>query len=404
MSVHHPSSVPDNGNRTHVWEVASGIDALYMSGYLEAPQDALDRLKQAREVAEELDEPVDIQFGGVDFAMQPRKFLMYKYWLRNAFGSIGVSPKTSIPTIRIQPSSEFLHRVGPEVVVNFYRNVIEQEMGEVRLEISRLDLYADTQGWMPEIDDRHEFVTRASSIGGYEDNHEFNGLTFGKRETGTIYVRIYNKTAEMKKKKDYYVEQVWGEKYDRSLPVIRTEFQIGRKGLRSFGISSVEDALECAPGIWLGVTEHWLSLRTIGMDSNRSRWPFAPEWMAIRNVSFANGAIGLERMTDDHGAADIGAIVRGLAGYTTSFAAIVGTRTVPETMEKCAHVLRDYTNARHENFEQTVARKLGERSFTVPRELAGLANEAPTRPAADRDREVTPAPARDDSSGERHER
>jgi len=200
-----PSVVATPGDRG-VWEVASGLDALYMSGRIEVPESVIERLQTTREVAEEAEGPVGMEFGGVDFEMPPRGLLKYKYRLDHAFGVIGISPSKSLPPVRIQPYSEFLHRVGPRGVVQFFRNIIENEMGAVRLGASRLDLYIDVQGWELCVDDRHNFVRRATKVSTHKECDIFNGLVFGSRGTNTIYSRIYDKTIEMGKKGGLYVE------------------------------------------------------------------------------------------------------------------------------------------------------------------------------------------------------
>ena len=369
MSVITSSSVVENRGEPDVWEVASGIDSLYMSGRVKAPNSVLDRLQTAREVANEADEPVGIEFGGVDFEIAPYKFGRYKYRLEHAFGLVGISPGKSLPTVRVQPWSEFLHRAGVEEVVRFYRRVIEREMGSVELGAARLDLYIDTQGWTPGVDERRRFVSRASSVGGFEDNDEFNGLTFGKRKTNIVYARIYDKTIEIRKKKDYFVEQVWGDRYVRSLPVVRTEFQIGRDGLVAYGIDTVEEAIRNAPGLWAGLTNDWLSLREVGTDSNRSRWVVAPEWKAIQSASLASGAVGLKRMAKDHKSADLMSLLPGLTGYVSSVAAIKGGNSISETLAQCEGLIRAYSNISDIAFESRVATKRGKRSFTIPEDL-----------------------------------
>lgn len=400
MSVPFSPTTLGASGTPHVLEVASGIDALYMSGHADAPDAVFERLKVAREVAMEADEAVGIEFGGVDFNLEPHGFGIYKYCLRDAFGVIGVSPSKQIPAVRIQPTSEFLHRAGVTEVVRHYRTLIERELGEVLLNASRFDLYVDSQGWSPTLNERHRFVSRAKAVAGFEDSDEFNGIAFGKRATGTVYVRIYNKTIEVNKKKDYYVEQTWNDRYDRSLPVIRTEFQIGRKGLTSFGLSSVDEVIQCAPGLWVGLSRDWLVLKQVSGDSNRSRWATAPEWEVIQNASFAGHAIGLKRMAKDHALADLDALLPGLTGFVSSVSAITGARSLAEALEDCDHLIRGYTNVKHRTFEEIVARKRGERSFTIPEGLAALERSEPSPQGAERGREVTPALApRDTEQG-----
>ena len=216
MSVKSSPRVVDNRVVRNVWELASGLDALYMSGQGEVPESVFERLQIGREVAEEADGPVGLEFGGVDFEILPRGLQKYRYRLEHLFGVVAFTPSAALPPIRIQPRSEFMHRVGPEGVVRFFRNVIEREVGAVQLGASRLDLYIDLQGWDLRVDDRHNFVRRATKVATHEDSDNFNGLVFGTRGTNTVYSRIYDKTIEIGKKGGLYVEQTWGPNHDPS--------------------------------------------------------------------------------------------------------------------------------------------------------------------------------------------
>jgi hypothetical protein len=266
----------------------------------------------------------------------------------------------------IQPRAEFLHRVGPKEVVEFFRNVIERETGKIELAASRLDLYIDVQGWDVSVDDRHRFVRRAKAVAGYEASEDFNGLAFGARATDTVYTRIYNKTSEIQKKGGHYVEQTWGPAYDPSLHVTRVEFQIGRKGLRHYGIDTPEEAIMSARGLWRNLTVEWLSFRVATADSNRSRWPIAPEWQVVQEASMAYGAIGLSRMAQDHVMADLKSLRPGLNGYVTSAAAIKGCRSRSDAMALVEEEIQRYEVDTGRPFEIQVSEKLGKRSFTIP--------------------------------------
>ena len=366
VSVVSSSSVVESLGYSDVWEVASGVDALYMSGRVEIPVAVVERLQLAREVAEEAEGPVGIEFGGVDFEIQPRGLRRHKYRLEHEFGIVAFTTSEKLPAVLIQPRAEFLHRVGPSGVVQFYRNVIERETGTLELAASRLDLYIDVQGWDVSVDDRHLFVRRAKAVAGHEASDDFNGLAFGARATNTVYSRIYDKTIETQKKGGHYVEQTWGPAYDPSLHVKRVEFQMGRKGLRHYGIDTPEEAIRSARGLWRNLTVEWLSFRVATADSNRSRWPIAPEWQVVQEASMAHGAIGLSRMVNDHVMADLKALRPGLNGYVTSVAAIKGGRSVSDAMALVAEEIQRYEVDTGRRFETQVAEKLGKRSFTIP--------------------------------------
>ncbi len=369
MTVYSLPRAAVNPDRPEVWEVASGVDALYMSGRVVIPGTVIERLQLAREVAEEAEGPVGLEFGGVDFKILPRGLRMHKYRLEHEFGIVAFTTSQKLPAVIIQPAAEFIHRVGPMGVVKFYRNVIERETGALELNASRLDLYIDVQGWDLSVDDRHNFVRRAIKVAGYEESENFNGLAFGARATNTVYSRIYDKTIEMAKKGGQYVEQTWGPTYDPSLHVRRVEFQMGRQGLRHYGIDTPEEAINSAPGLWRNLTVEWLTYRVETADSNRSRWPIAHEWQVVEEASMAHGAIGLNRMVQDHAMADLESLRPALNGYITSVAAIKGGRFVSDTMDLVAEEVQQYVVDTGRSFETQVAEKLGKRSFTIPESL-----------------------------------
>ena len=65
--------------------------------------------------------------------------------------------------VRIQPRSEFLHADGPAAAVATLREALEPELGQLRLWVNRVDLFADWQGWTLALDDAHRFVCRAEA-------------------------------------------------------------------------------------------------------------------------------------------------------------------------------------------------------------------------------------------------
>jgi hypothetical protein len=349
--------------------VASGVDALYMSGRVAIPGTVIERLQLAREVAEEAEGPVGIEFGGVDFEILPRGLRMHKYRLEHEFGIVAFTTSQKLPAVIIQPRAEVLHRVGPMGVVQFYRNVIGRETGALELNASRLDLYIDVQGWDLSVDDRHRFVRRAKAVAGHEESEEFNGLAFGARVTKTVYTRIYDKTIEIEKMGGQYVEQTWSSAYDPSLHVKRVEFQMGRKGLRLYGIDSPEEAINSAPGLWRNLTTEWLTYRVKTGDSNRSRRPIAPEWHVVQEATMAHCAIGLDRMVQDHAVADLDSLRPALNGYVTSVAAIKGCRSRSDAMALVEEEIERYEVDTGRPFETQVAEKRGKRSFTIPESL-----------------------------------
>ena len=129
----------------------------------------------------------------------------------------------------------------------------------------------------------------------HEDNDDLTGFQFGRRTTGTIMARLYDKTVDVARTgKDWWVD-IWAERYDPTLPVLRVEFEIGRAGLVEFGIDHPSEGLDQAADLWASLTE-WLSYRVPSNDQTKSRWRVSPEWEAIRKATLRGEAIGLDRV------------------------------------------------------------------------------------------------------------
>ena len=127
----------------------------------------------------------------------------------------------------------------------------------------------------------------------YEADRICTGFSFGSRRTQRISARIYDKTAEMEAKGTDWWEAVWGERHREGVPVWRIEFEIGRGALTELGLFTPHAVLASVPSLWRYCSTEWLSLRSSGPDSNRSRWPVAAEWEAVRSASLVHGATEL---------------------------------------------------------------------------------------------------------------
>ena len=280
-------------------EVASGIDGLYLSGRVKAPTATLSRLAEARSAAESGTEPSFCEIGGQEFDVAPYALGKYRYRLVHRNGVVGVSPSEHLPPIRVQPRAEFLHGLGAKATVAWFRSSsLKPSAGAVLLTASRIDLHADWQGWVPGWEDRDRFVCRADALAMRGDRGELTGWEFGRRDTNTLCARIYDKTLEIERKGNDYWLDIWGQRYRPELPVIRVEFEIGRTGIREFGINTPEEAIDGAGGLWMASTHDWLTYRTPTSDHTRSRWPIAEEWRCVQRATIAQGAQGLERMRE----------------------------------------------------------------------------------------------------------
>jgi len=354
----------ESANSEGFWELASGIDALYLSGRTTIPGELAARLQAIRAEGDDTGGRIPLVLGGVEFEVAPHGWGKYRYCLKHRNGQIGLTPSKSLPAIRIQPRAEFLHGVGPEVVVGWFRNVLERELQFVRLTVSRVDIYADFQGWRLEVDDRYRFVSRAKDLATYEESEEFNGLQFGKRGSQTVSARIYDKTVESAKKGSAYWRDIWGTRYVDGLPVLRIEFEIGRQALRQYGLDTPEEVLEASGALWASLTSGWLSYRVGADDQTKARWPVAPEWEQVCRARVADGAFGIERMYAGKRRGDLHKLAPGLVGYLSNFAALTGHESFEETFDQLGRFVWWYGKVTGQTFKERTAEK--QRRYALP--------------------------------------
>jgi len=343
-------------------ELASGVDALYLSGRAAPPSALFERLDGLRGAAAELGRAVPANFGGIEFAVAGHGFGKYRYCLRHRYGQVGLTASKALPAVRVQPRSEFLHGAGVLGCVEWFEKALWGVVGPLRFSVSRLDLHADWQGWGLHGDDRGRFVCRAERRDLHEADDEFMGFEFGRRTTGTICSRIYDKTAEQQQKGNDYWHDVWGDRRDPMRPVHRVEFEFGRQGLREFGIDTPREAVEAAGALWASATSEWLTFRTRSGDATRSRWPLAPEWSDVQRASLRGGAEGIERMYAGRRRGQLRRLLPQLNGRVVAFAALVDARSIDEACERLPGFLRDYEVVSRRSFADRVAEKVEEYS------------------------------------------
>lgn len=337
--------------------MASGVDALYLSGRASLPRELLERLETARNEAVALEGEIPFELGGESFRIAPYAFGRYRFSLSHVYGRIGLTNSTSLPVIRIQPLAEFLHGQGPRGTARWFEELLTKECGPVLLTVSRLDVFADFQGLAIGGDDRHRFVTRAVDRAVYEASEVFTGLQFGKRASGGVSARIYDKTKQIRKTGSAYWFDIWAEKFDPSLSVLRVEFELGREALRQFGLSTPDEALDATGALWAYLTGQWLSLRTPTADQTKSRWLVAPEWEGVIRASIGEDDWGIARMYAGKKRGELAKLAPSMVGYLANFGALSDCSTQSELLERLAYFLNDYHAATRRSTEYRIIQK-----------------------------------------------
>jgi hypothetical protein len=338
-------------------ELASGIDALYLSGRAVLSGSLLRRLEAGKGRAQASGEPVPFSFGGVEFGLAGHGWGRYAYRLSHEHGLVGLTASGHLPAVRLQPRAEFLHGLGTEAAVEAFSDLVGLEVPDLRWSVARVDLFADFQGWNLRAKDRDRFVCRATTLNTFEESEELTGFQFGRRAGGGLSARIYEKAGQAARTGAAWWPAVWGEHYRPGVPVWRVEFEAGRTMLRELSIDTPQDLFANLGGLW-GYATDWLSLRSPTPDSTRSRWPVAPQWETVRRASLRGDAVGLQRTLGGKQAASERRVVSGLCGYLSSFGALRHASTIGEALAQADPALREWEQETGIPFTARVEKKL----------------------------------------------
>jgi hypothetical protein len=336
-----------------LWELSSGIDALYLSGYGEPRPEFVSELEETRKLAELVHAPLWYRLGDERFNLYPHGWGRYNYLLAGEMGSVGITMSKHLPPVRVQPRASLLHAIGAQATVDRFRQLLAPLVEALTFSVTRVDLYADFQGLALDASCRERFVCRAGAVRVFEEEGAFTGIQLGKRSTKTFSARIYNKTTELASSGADWWLAIWGDGYEQALPVFRVEFEIGRQAITDFGLDTPEQVLAAGGDLWRYATQEWLTYRDPAR-SERSRWPLAPEWLAVQRANLAGRTVGLDRVRAGQRNGTLRRIFPALAGYLATFAAAIGTTGIEDTLVALDRQLRNDEIARHVPFEERV--------------------------------------------------
>lgn len=322
-------------------EMASGVDAFYLSGRVPLPEGLVDDLRILRTHAEKAGAPSPINLGGEDLWVPSHGWGRYPVVLEHDNGRLGLTDSEHLPAVRVQPVAGFLHSLGPEQVAPWFEKQVAAAIGApVDWAVSRLDLFADLVGWSLGAEDRSRFACRARVRRLNEDADEFTGVEFGRRSS-PIYARVYDKTRESVDRGKTWWHEKWGSRWDGS-QVWRVEVELHRPALREFGLSGPDETLSSIGGVWGHCTEDWLTYRQPSDDSNKARWPIADEWRVVQGASLRGQALGMDRVLAAERSFSLATALPATLGYLSKAGALLGARDYNETVDRLwDHVLNE---------------------------------------------------------------
>lgn len=355
-------SVPPSPSNT-LTELASGVDALYLSGRCEPPDALLDGLAAARDSAQERDEPVEFTLDGIAFQLSPFGWQKYTYSLDHSWGRLGIRKAGRLPEVRVQARAEAIHGVSAASVAEWFDQIVTAAMGPVKWSVSRIDLFVDVQGLDLTPDLGRRFVARSKQLVTYTDGESCTGFQCGNRKSKAFFGRLYDKTADMTRNGSDWMKDSWGDRYDSTRPVQRLEFELKRDAIRQFQVSAPAEVLAAVPDMWRYCTHDWLRLCVPTGDETHSRWPLDPRWHAIQHARLRQAELGLARIKARKGAVDLERLIPFLVGYLVSFAALVGTTGVKDTLAALPHHIRSYEERTGFTFVDRVVKRVRSATF-----------------------------------------
>jgi hypothetical protein len=355
--------LPANSLKATPRELASGVDALYLSGNGYLSKGFLARLEEERLFADRASMSVPFELGELVFGLAPHGWGKYRFCLDHETGRIGFTASRRLPTVRVQPRAEFLHAVGPEETVRHFDQLLRPFVEGMVLSVARLDLFLDMEGMALCAADRGAFVCRADDCMTYETGNVVTGFTFGSRRTQRISARLYDKTAEMALKGVDWWELVWGDRHTPGEPVWRIEFEIGRAALSDLELYRPDAVLAARPSLWRYCTADWLTLRSPTADSNRSRWPLDDRWAAVQTATLAHGGAELRFIRQRKRASSIHRLMPALVGYLVAFALWAGTTDLEHTLEALSISVGNDEVVRRMTFAERVKRRREEGGY-----------------------------------------
>ncbi|MHB8510113.1 MAG: hypothetical protein ACYDGR_15975 [Candidatus Dormibacteria bacterium] len=341
--------------------LSAGVDSLYLSAKGELREGVIELLASKRDEARAAGGASVVAFSPEDsFLIREHGWRGYPFWLSSPSRELFLGAADPFPTAYLQLHSAHIHTVGLEEAVKGIRELLANHVFAVDAQpllVSRADVYADQQGWIPSREDFARFVCRGVHRKVYEvprqmhqSGRHLSGFTFGR---GDILARIYDKTLELSSRGQTWPSLVW-DGHDTTAPVWRVEFQFRRKGLLSFGVRTVDDILDSRQDLWEYGTR-WLSLRTPGAHSQSWRWDEAPEWSELRETSMGSPRCGLVRGRIRHD--NERRLVAGFVGYASSIGAGSSQDDMEGSLRRAAALARGYLRERGRTFDALVAHK-----------------------------------------------
>lgn len=341
-----------------------GIDTLEFGieviDYLIEFRSMLDVFSLHKQLAQESNKDVILEINGINFTVSRTGIKFYQYSLScNDFFIYFMDKSiTTNSPIKVKFLASYIWSYGyKKAIENFMTWFNHFGLKLVQTKLSRIDICVDSDEFIFTKEDLKGVITRARDYKNhYVDTEYFNGRQFSGFSIGSgnpIIARIYNKTLEIKKSQKLWFQQVWkNNEWKTDNEVWRTEFQLRRPVLKEFNINSLDDISYKLNGLWLYLTQEWLTLRIAQNDSNTSRWPVNDKWIKIQQADINQTDSILVRKKVKNGNSE--QLLNQIGGLLITLGALNDHHKIEHTLELSRNWIVSKLLSKNLSFEQEV--------------------------------------------------
>jgi hypothetical protein len=284
--------------------IYSGIDSYSVNVVGALRYDFMVLLDEAQEDAKVIEDVVLSPFPpflGENLSIRHHGGGTFRYLLSNADVTVKVRKADHVATLaaaQVELSAACLHRVGYRAALLALAEWVGVWAPASKLQVSEVDLCADTQGWQPNLDDFKDgaFVCPVGrpTVIPYEAGHAgyvrfgTGGKVGSRSGQAPVQLAIYDKTDEIQVHDKGWFVPLWAGSagYVPGQIVTRVEFRYRREWLKERGIETQADLLAALDSIWAEGLEwcRYCVPPAAGEDGNRSRLVVRDEWRVLRSM------------------------------------------------------------------------------------------------------------------------
>jgi len=334
----------------------SGIDTLEASFRGDLHEAVCEWLGELKSRAQDTDQPQPFSGFDQEFVVSASGLKPWKWVLASEDMHLRLSDARNVPNASVRLSSLGLAFYGAESLYQLAERHVA-DLGHLRpAGVSRVDLFADVQGFEPDAELMAGMVCPATYRGTHASGSTVQTFQYGK---GEIVARVYNKTAEIVKSGKGWLRTIWRscDGYDPDADVWRIEFQLRRDFLKTTVGCNAQTVLARRGDLWLSGLK-WCELR-IPEGANQSRWPLHPVWETL--AALEPGSSPHPRIKAQSYAESFESVVPQIAGLLVSACSAVGMTNLDSALDEMNRCVREYIDDKGAPFPGLVRKRIHKR-------------------------------------------